>query len=160
MGGGVQLNNLTGNKILTTDSDKNIIASTIESTVLNYLDGLKTNIQSYMNTHWIESMSRIDYGIVETDTFENIKDKLMQYDSIFTYAWISSNTTYGQELSSDIGLGQLYGHMFIFKTRDNQTLYFVLVSYTASYIFFRTYSITNSFGWSNWKRIQTNDTLS
>lgn len=140
-----------------SDADKNIISSTIESTVLSYLDGLTTNIQSYINSHWIESMSRMDYGIVETDTFEDIKDKLMEYDSIFTYAWISSNTTYGQELSSDIGLGQLYGHMFIFKTRDNQTLYFVLVSYTASYIFLRTYSITSSYGWSNWKRITMTD---
>lgn len=64
----MQLSNLTGQKVLVSDSSKNIIESTVTSTELGYLDGITSNIQTQLNskvTAATISSSSVSIDIIE-----------------------------------------------------------------------------------------------
>lgn len=110
--------------------------------------------------HLYESRSPALMGIVDADTLDDIVEKIPS--GTLTTIWINGTTNYGQEVRNGIGSSlNVYGNMFVYKTKidgtSSTTTHFVLMSYTSSYIFIRSYSTVNSSGWSVWKRLTLTD---
>ena len=110
--------------------------------------------------HLYESRGPASMGIVDTDTLDDIVEKIPS--GTLTTIWINGITTYGQEVRNGIGSSlNVYGNMFVYKTKidgtSSTTTHFVLMSYTSSYIFIRSYSTVNNNGWSGWKKLTLTD---
>ena len=110
--------------------------------------------------HLYESRGPASMGIVDTDTLDDIVEKIPS--GTLTTIWINGATTYGQEVRNGIGSSlNVYGNMFVHKTKidgtSSTTTHFVLMSYTSSYIFIRSYSTVNDNGWSGWKKLTLTD---
>ena len=92
-----------------------------------------------------------DLGITDNDDLDDLISKLPK--SCTTRLWVNDSTTYGSQVRDEIGVN-IYGHMFLHKTYDTDTVYILLFSYQGDRIYFRTYTTVNDYGWSsNWRSI-------
>ena len=102
-----------------------------------------------MKNHFFQSVYITDLGITDTDNLDDIISKLP--NSCTLRLWVNDSTTYGSQVRNEIGTN-VYGHMFLHKTYDTETIYILFFSYQGDKIYFKTYSSVNDYGWSSYWR--------
>ena len=158
VGGGVQLSNLTGSKVLISDSDKNIIESFIDANTLSYLSGCTGNIQNRIDIRMpITTTNEYSFD-KNTFTMEDIANNLIDGWMFSHHIGNTDNTAIEQEIHNDIGSGSI-GDLFAYRMKGINITYFCFWKrYESGFdIFCRMYvnfdTSTSENGFKAWRKL-------
>ena len=169
VGGGVQLSNLTGQKVLVTDSSKNIAESDIDTSVLSYLEGASSNLQEQIEKNYSRMYDTTDININKMNSLEDIFNTMKANKVFFSHIGGTNGKIFDQiveEIASNrqgASAAVCYGELLVIKTDSTgMFIYFERLDKAAegntSAIFFKMYSILGDHGFdSKWKKITTTD---